>query len=197
MQLIGGPVRVSQRVEASPVHGSPTTAVRTHVEPHLWRCHLCPSAHRHGVLAVIALRRLLIGCKHRTGRSRTSLAARQETAMDSERFDRISSIFAEKQSRRDALRALAMATLGAGGLVVLGSDHTASEEEAEEEGRLQPRVHAWREHRWGHRRGDTRRRRWWHQWRREPRGPLWRTGRHLQRRSDPLRHDGHRCHLRL
>lgn len=54
--------------------------------------------------------------------------------MDSERFDRISSIFAEKRSRRDALRAIAMATLGAGGLVVLGSDHTEAKKKRRKKG---------------------------------------------------------------
>ena len=54
--------------------------------------------------------------------------------MDSERFDRISSIFAEKKSRRDALRAFAMATLGAGGLVVLGSDHTEAKKKRRKKG---------------------------------------------------------------
>jgi hypothetical protein len=54
--------------------------------------------------------------------------------MDIERFDRIASTFAEKSSRRDALRAIAMATLGAGGLVVLGSEHTAAKKKRKKKG---------------------------------------------------------------
>jgi hypothetical protein len=40
--------------------------------------------------------------------------------MDSQRFDRIASSFAETRTRRSALRALAAVALGAGGLAILG-----------------------------------------------------------------------------
>jgi hypothetical protein len=46
--------------------------------------------------------------------------------MDSELFDRIASTFAERSNRRDALRALTAAALGAGGLAILGSDDSAA-----------------------------------------------------------------------
>jgi hypothetical protein len=46
--------------------------------------------------------------------------------MDIERFDRIASTFAGTSSRRDALRGLAAAVLGAGGLMVLGSDDSVA-----------------------------------------------------------------------
>ena len=42
--------------------------------------------------------------------------------MDTTRFDRITSTFAQSHSRRGALRLLAAATLGAGGLSVLATD---------------------------------------------------------------------------
>jgi hypothetical protein len=46
--------------------------------------------------------------------------------MDTQRFDRISSTFAETSSRRGALRALAAVALGAGGLAFLSGDDIAA-----------------------------------------------------------------------
>ena len=43
--------------------------------------------------------------------------------MDSQRFDRIASSFAETRTRRNALHVLAAAAFGAGSLAVLGGDN--------------------------------------------------------------------------
>src|SRR5262245_40561238 len=62
----------------------------------------------------------------------------KETPMDSQRFDRLSSIFGEQHSRRAALRALAVATLGAGGLVALGREPTAAKKKRRKKGGSTP-----------------------------------------------------------
>ena len=108
------------KCETEPATSVPRTLCTGDVLP-----PLCPSTHlrcvRHGIAALARP----LGCKASDRGApgpASSQTGRQETTMATTRFDQITSSLAQKQTRRGALRLLATAALGAGGLTALGHD---------------------------------------------------------------------------